>query len=114
MTTKRTTIYLDDRDCQALSTLQAQYGLATRSDAIRFAVRAMAAQTPGERPSAVYPTGVSEAREGGAGWCWDEEKVEFLMDELTATQQALAQEQEGRVRVQEELAGSQRELQTLN
>jgi hypothetical protein len=46
MANKRTTIYLDDQDRQALSLLQDRYGLSTLSDVIRFTLRSMAAEPP--------------------------------------------------------------------
>jgi hypothetical protein len=39
---KRTTIWLDEADKAAIATIQARYGSASESDAIRLAVRLLA------------------------------------------------------------------------
>ena len=39
---KRTTIWLDEADKAAIATIQARYGAASESDAIRLAVRLLA------------------------------------------------------------------------
>ena len=39
---KRTTIWLDETDKAAIATIQARYGAASESDAIRLAVRLLA------------------------------------------------------------------------
>jgi Arc/MetJ family transcription regulator len=39
---KRTTIWLDEADEAAIATIQARYGAASESDAIRLAVRLLA------------------------------------------------------------------------
>ncbi|HEV8192396.1 MAG TPA: hypothetical protein VGP82_13095 [Ktedonobacterales bacterium] len=40
---KRTTIWLDEADRAALATIRARYGMASDSDALRLAVRLLAA-----------------------------------------------------------------------
>ncbi|HEV8190263.1 MAG TPA: hypothetical protein VGP82_02095 [Ktedonobacterales bacterium] len=40
---KRTTIWLDEADRAALATIRARYGVASDSDALRLAVRLLAA-----------------------------------------------------------------------
>jgi len=40
---QRTTIFLGDEDREAIQTISRRYGLATESDAIRLAVRVLAA-----------------------------------------------------------------------
>jgi Arc/MetJ family transcription regulator len=39
---KRTTIWLDEADKAAIATIQARYGAASESDAVRLAVRLLA------------------------------------------------------------------------
>jgi hypothetical protein len=134
MTAKRTTIYLDERDRQALATLQACYGMATQSDVIRFALRALAtlaerAVLPQEvsyqgllangeqprrhvplTPTIPPPTGsVSVLAPVSA-----DEDVVILHEKLEGTQEELAVLQEELARTQEELNLTTRELQALN
>ncbi len=42
---KRTTIWLDDADREAIATIRERYGVASDSDAIRLAVRLVAQST---------------------------------------------------------------------
>jgi hypothetical protein len=39
---KRTNIYLDDQDYQALAVIKAEHGIATDASAVRFAIRQVA------------------------------------------------------------------------
>jgi len=134
MTTKRTTIYLDEKGRQALTALQARYGMATQSDVIRFALRALATlaertvlpqEVPsqgllanGERPlwhSPLTPTippptgSVSVLAPVSTG-----EDVVILREKLEGTQEELVVLQEELARTQEELNLTTQELQTLN
>ena len=43
---KRTTIYLDDADREAIALIKQAYGVTSDSDAIRLALRLLAGKTP--------------------------------------------------------------------
>ncbi len=47
MTKRRTSIYLDEADKAAIQTIKERYGITSDSDAIRFAVRQVAAAKKG-------------------------------------------------------------------
>src|SRR5262245_53912559 len=134
MTTKRTTIYLDEKDRQALTTLQARYGMATLSDVIRFALRTLAAQperegsfpeTPSQglpRNNEVQllqlpltesvPLPISRGAIVIPGP--PDEDVALLNEKLQGTQEELAVVHEELARTQEELNCTTQELQSLN
>ena len=143
MNTKRTTIYLDEKDRQALTTLQARYGMATLSDVIRFALRTLAAQPEREgsfqeTPFQGLPLNneaqllqhLNEAQLQHLALTepvpWPisrdaivipgspDEDVAFLNEKLQGTQEELAVVHEELTRTQEELNFTTQELQSLN
>jgi hypothetical protein len=134
MTAKRTTIYLEEKDRHALTALQARYGMATQSDVIRFALRALAAQSerrvlPQEVPyQDLLSSGGQPLRHSPltplipppmdstsvlAPVSVDEDVV-IVHEKLEGTQEELAVLQEELARTQEELNLTTQELQTLN
>src|SRR5262245_10908355 len=134
MAAKRTTIYLDDTDRHALTEIQARYGLSTFSTALRFALRTMAALSSGKggipnpprhgpHPDEAHlPQSSAPGRQGvmllsSSGPpptpLSQDKRLEFLTEELASTQEALAQEQEKVVALQEALEQTHRELQAL-
>src|SRR5262245_13498221 len=137
MPSKRTTIYLADRDRQALRLLQARYGMASPSDVIRFALRTLAGQPerdqtaqepsevgvlstgtePGQFSPAVMQLGsqsVYRTSAAGSASVPQAEQVEILTEQLRGTQEELALTQDELARTQEELQQTNGELQTLN
>jgi len=136
MANKRTTIYLDDQDRQALSLLQDRYGLSTLSDVIRFTLRSMAAEPPQRSkvsqepslldvcpngseslphsPALVEPVFQPVGRALAAGSAPQEEEVVILVEKLQGTQEELVLTQEELARTQEELHQTYQELQRLN
>jgi hypothetical protein len=136
MASKRTTIYLDDQDRQALSLLQDRYGLSTLSDVIRFALRSMAAEPPQHgivlqepslpdfrpngseslphSPALVELVSQPVGRALAAGSTPQEEEVAILVEKLQRAQEELVLTQEELARAQEELHQTYQELQRQN
>ena len=49
---KRTTVFLEDRDEQAIAQIKEQYGVKSDNAAIRFALRVVTSQPPGKGKAA--------------------------------------------------------------
>jgi len=135
MPSKRTTIYLDDRDRQALRLLQDRYGMASLSDVIRFALRTLAAEHGRVSQKPVRPdfglTGSESLRHSpvlaepnslsvtstaapASALALQGEAVEILSEKLRGTQEELALTQEELARTQDELRHTTKELQAVN
>src|SRR5262249_48624557 len=98
-TCARTMIYLSDDDRHALAVLRARYGLATNSQAIRFALRTFAALPPQASVTATAPPPpVLSSLPDTA----QQEERAILTEQLTASQEELRVMQEQLNQTQQE------------
>src|SRR5262245_46430490 len=89
MTQTKTTIYLLDADCVALTELKAHYGLTTLSDVIRLALRTLALPSPASLSTKRRSFPLSSATVQQGEYVGLSEQLQRTLDLLTRTEKEL-------------------------